>query len=57
MEFPDGIEWLDESISEFESNFLRLKKALYGLKQAPRPWYQAINSFLLSIKFHRSDAD
>jgi hypothetical protein len=57
MELPDGIEWLDESISESESNFLRLKKALYGLKQAPRLWHQAINSFLLSIEFHRLDAD
>jgi len=55
MELPDGIGWLDESISE--SSFLRLQKALYGLKQAPRLWHQAINSFLLSIEFHRSDAD
>ena len=35
----------------------RLKKALYGLKQAPRAWYSQIDSYLLSIGFHKSEVD
>jgi hypothetical protein len=34
-----------------------LRKALYGLKQAPRAWYSRIDSYLLQIRFVKSDAD
>eukprot|EP00253_Pinus_taeda_P019741 PITA_19741 len=35
----------------------RLKKALYGLKQAPRAWYERIDSYLMKLRFTRSEAD
>ena len=35
----------------------KLKKALYGLKQAPRAWYSRIDSYLLSMGFHKSEVD
>jgi hypothetical protein len=35
----------------------RLKKALYGLKQAPRAWYGRIDSFLMSLRFTKSNTD
>jgi hypothetical protein len=55
-ELPEGIDWLSESNSP-KTGFLRLNKALYGLKQAPRLWHQSIDSFLLSIGFHKASAD
>ena len=34
-----------------------MKKALYGLKQAPQAWYSRIDSYFLSIRFWKSEAD
>ena len=73
MQQPAGIEWLERKLATDAIDFieppestepptreqyiLRLNKALYGLRQAPRLWHQTIDSFLLSIGFHRSNAD
>ncbi|GKV24632.1 hypothetical protein SLEP1_g34217 [Rubroshorea leprosula] len=35
----------------------RLNKSLYGLKQAPRCWYKQFDSFIVSLGFHRCEAD
>eukprot|EP00253_Pinus_taeda_P008655 PITA_08655 len=35
----------------------RLKKALYGLKQAPRSWYERIDSYLMKLRFARSEVE
>ena len=35
----------------------RLRRSLYGLKQAPRPWYENMDSFLLSIGFAHCHSD
>ena len=35
----------------------RLKKRLYGLKQAPRQWYKKFDSFMVSHRYTRSEAD
>ena len=42
---------------ERDSHVCRLKKALYGLMQAPQAWYSRIDSYLLSIRFRKSEAD
>eukprot|EP00253_Pinus_taeda_P028231 PITA_28231 len=34
-----------------------LKKALYGLKKEPRAWYERINSYLMKLRFTKSEAD
>ena len=34
-----------------------MKKALYGLRQAPRAWYERIDSYLMKLRFTRSEAD
>jgi len=53
-ELPEGIDWLSE-LSRI--GFLHLNKPLYELKQAPRLWYQSIDGFLISIRFHNESAD
>jgi len=55
MQQPDGIDWLEPTTSEH--SILRLNKALYGLRQAPHLWHKAIDGFLISIGFVRSNAD
>ena len=35
----------------------QLRKALYGLKQAPLPWYEKLNSFLISHGYVRGHID
>ena len=35
MEVPEGIEWLEPSLSTKNLPICKLKKSLYGLKQAP----------------------
>ena len=52
IEQPQGFE-----IHDRETHVCRMKKALYGLKQAPRAWYSRIDSYLLSMGFHKSEAD
>ena len=34
-----------------------MKRGLYGLKEAPRPWYNHIDSYLLSNSFSKSDGE
>eukprot|EP00253_Pinus_taeda_P004118 PITA_04118 len=52
MEQPEGVEIYDR-----KSHVCKLKKALYGLKQAPRAWYERIDSYLMKLRFNRSEAD
>jgi hypothetical protein len=40
-----------------ESHVCKLKKALYGLKQETRAWYARIDSYLMSSRFIKSDAN
>ncbi|KAK9127709.1 hypothetical protein Syun_016506 [Stephania yunnanensis] len=45
-------------IEEKKKNLVcRLNKSLYGLKQAPRCWYKRFDSFIVSLGFHRCEAD
>jgi len=55
MQQPDGIDWLEPTTSKL--NILRLNKALNSLRQAPHLWHKAIDGFLISIGFVRSNAD
>jgi len=55
MQQPDGIDWLEPTTSEH--SILRLNKALYGLRQAPHLWHEAVDGFLISIGFVRSNVD
>lgn len=52
VEQPEGFE-----IHEQESHVCMLKKALYSLKQAPWAWYERINSYLMKLRFTRSEVD
>eukprot|EP00253_Pinus_taeda_P007994 PITA_07994 len=52
VEQPEGFE-----IHDRESHVWRLKKALYGLKQASRAWYERIDSYLMKLRFTRSEAN
>eukprot|EP00253_Pinus_taeda_P011034 PITA_11034 len=52
VEQPEGFE-----VHDRESHVCRLKKALYGLKQAPRAWYERIDSYLMKLRFTRSEAN
>jgi hypothetical protein len=52
---PDGIDWLEPNTSKH--SILRLNKALYGLRQAPHLWHKAIDGFLISMGYIRSNAD
>jgi hypothetical protein len=55
MELPAGMDWVDKRTPKGAK--VRLLKSLYGLKQSPRIWYQAINTFLLSLDLKQSSAD
>jgi hypothetical protein len=55
MDLPDGMDWVDERTPKGAK--VCLLKALYGLKQSPCLWYQAINTFLLSLGLKQSSAD
>ena len=57
MEVPEGIEWLEPSLSTKNQPICKLKKSLYGLKQAPRLWYQHIDTFLHTLGFTSTDSD
>lgn len=35
----------------------KLRKPIYGLRQASRAWHTTLNSYLLTIGFHKSDSD
>ena len=35
----------------------RMKKSSYEMKQAPRAWYSRIDSYLMSMGFHKSEVD
>eukprot|EP00253_Pinus_taeda_P014493 PITA_14493 len=52
VEQPEGFE-----VHDWESHVCRLNKALYGLKQAPEAWYERIDSYLMKLKFTKSEAD
>ena len=52
LEQPQGFEVQDQ-----RTHVCKLKKALYGLKQALRAWYQRIDSYLMKLRFTRSDVD
>ena len=43
----------EEFLQPGNENFVcKLKKSLYGLKQSPRAWYQKIDTFFCSKRFH-----
>ena len=52
MEQLEGFE-----VHDRESHVCRLKKALYGLKQAPQAWYERIDSYVMKLRFTRSEVD
>jgi len=52
VEQPEGFE-----IHDRESHVCRLKKALSSLKQAPPAWYERIDSYLMKLRFTRSEVD
>jgi hypothetical protein len=46
---PTGFEVQDQTTKVY-----RLMKSLYGLKQAPKAWYNRTNTYLIKIRFSRS---
>ena len=44
-------------VQDGDDGVYKRKKSLYGLKQAPREWNHMVNSFLISKKFERMEAD
>eukprot|EP00253_Pinus_taeda_P036681 PITA_36681 len=52
VEQPQGFEVHDRKTHEW-----KLKKALYGLKQVPRAWHARIDSYLMKLRFTRSNVD
>ena len=40
-----------------ENLVCRLNKSLYGLKQAPRCWYKRFDSFVMSLRYNRLNAN
>ena len=53
-----GLEQLEGfEIHDQESHVCRLKKALYDLKQEPQDWYERIDSYLMKLRFTRSEID
>jgi hypothetical protein len=55
MDLPNSMDWVDEQTLKAAKVYLL--KALYSLKQSPYLWYQAINTFLLSLGLKQSSAD
>lgn len=52
MKQPEGFV-----VKNKESWVCLLQKSLYGLKLSPRQWYKCFDSFILSIKYKRSNFD
>eukprot|EP00253_Pinus_taeda_P025150 PITA_25150 len=50
-------KWLYKIKYVVDGGAKKLKKALYGLKQAPQVWYEGIDSYLIELRFTRSDAN
>ena len=52
MQQPDGFV-----VPGKEDHVCLLKKSLYGLKQSPRQWYKRFDSFMIDIRYIKSEYD